>query len=87
VHEEERWTGDLVDGVFAASTSVATFIRIIAAAPRSTARLSPLAVATAPRTRASAPTLNQDDEAVLVHVLNLVVLRRNSATWPDLGLP
>jgi hypothetical protein len=45
----------LVNGVIIASISVAKFITMIAAAPRSTARLSPLAVAIAPRTRASAP--------------------------------
>jgi hypothetical protein len=46
--------GDVVAGVVVASTSVATFIRMIAAAPRSTARLSPRVVAIAPNTRASA---------------------------------
>lgn len=47
--------GDLEDGIVVVSTSVATFVRMIAAAPRSTAKLSPRVVAIAPSTRASAP--------------------------------
>jgi hypothetical protein len=51
--------GEAADGVMVgfvvANTSVATFITMIAAAPRSTARLRPLAVASAPRASASAP--------------------------------
>src|SRR5260370_27937241 len=46
---------EMVAGVVVASANVATFIRMIAAAPRSTARLSPRVVAIAPNTRASAP--------------------------------
>jgi hypothetical protein len=49
-------------GVAVASASVATFNRMIAAAPISTAKLSPLAVAIAPRTRASAPIDTQKIE-------------------------
>jgi len=56
-HVDEGGAGewDMPDGVAIASTSVARFIRMITAAPRSTARLSPRAVAMAPSTRASAP--------------------------------
>lgn len=50
-----EWDMDMVAGVVVASASVATFIRMITAAPRSMARLSPRAVAIAPRMRASAP--------------------------------
>ena len=46
---------DVPDGVVVASTSVATFIKMIAAAPRLTAKPSPRVVAMAPSTRASAP--------------------------------
>src|SRR5712664_2326345 len=55
VDEEGAVEWGLVNGVIIASISVAKFITMIAAAPRSTARLSPLAVAIAPSTRASAP--------------------------------
>jgi hypothetical protein len=47
---EWAWNGAVI-----ASTSVETFIRIIAAAPRLTAKPSPCVVAAAPNTRASAP--------------------------------
>ena len=55
VHEGGTVDGDAVDGVVVASASVAKFVRMIAAAPRSTARLSPRVVAMAPNARASAP--------------------------------
>jgi hypothetical protein len=55
VHAGGPMNGDPVDGVLLASASVATFIRIIAAAPRSTARPSPRVVAIAPSASASAP--------------------------------
>lgn len=45
----------MVSGVIIARTSVATFIRMIAAAPRSTAKPNPRVVAIAPNTRASTP--------------------------------
>ena len=55
VDEEEAVEWGAKDCVDKASTSVATFIRRMAAAPRSTATLSPHIVAIAPSKRASAP--------------------------------
>jgi hypothetical protein len=49
MHGGRAADGDVVDGVVMASTSVEKFIKRIAAAPRSTAKLSPRVVAMAPR--------------------------------------